>query len=64
MDGTWERIPAAVLAAAHADADLDWTVSVDSTVCRAHQHAAGAGKQGRQTGPNLTTTPSGAPAAA
>lgn len=41
VDGTWERILTAVLAAADADDDLDWTVSVDSTVVRAHQHAAG-----------------------
>ncbi|MFF9178678.1 IS5 family transposase [Streptomyces sp. NPDC014793] len=45
-DGTWERILAAVLAAADADADIGWTISVDSTVCRAHQHAAGARKKG------------------
>ncbi|MDA5279927.1 IS5 family transposase [Streptomyces sp. Isolate_45] len=46
VDGTWERIFGAVLAAADADDDLDWTVSVDSTVCRAHQHSAGARKRG------------------
>ncbi|MFG3270003.1 IS5 family transposase [Streptomyces luteogriseus] len=46
VDGTWEMILAAVLAAADADDDLDWTVSVDSTVVRAHQHAAGARKRG------------------
>ncbi|MFD0332300.1 IS5 family transposase [Streptomyces erythrogriseus] len=46
MDGTWEHIFAAVLSAADADADIGWTVSVDSTVCRAHQHAAGARKRG------------------
>lgn len=40
VDGTWERILAAVLAVADADDDIDWTVSVDSTVVRAHQHAA------------------------
>ncbi|MEU0476367.1 IS5 family transposase [Streptomyces olivaceus] len=51
VDGTWERILAAVLAAADADADIGWTVSVDSTVCRAHQHAAGARKKGRQAEP-------------
>ncbi|MFC6137819.1 IS5 family transposase [Streptomyces spororaveus] len=48
VDGTWERILAALLAAADADADIGWTVSVDSTVCRAHQHAAGARKKGLQ----------------
>lgn len=49
MDGTWERILSAFLAAADDD-DINWTVSVDSTVCRAHQHAAGARKRGRQIG--------------
>ncbi|WP_435280146.1 IS5 family transposase [Streptomyces sp. 1222.5] len=47
LDGTWEMLLAAVLAAADADDDIDWTVSVDSTVVRAHQHAAGALKKGR-----------------
>jgi transposase len=42
VDGTWARNLAAVLAAADADDDIDWTVSVDSTVVRADQHAAGA----------------------
>ena len=39
MDGTWDRIHAALLAQADADGVLDWTVSVDSTINRAHQHA-------------------------
>ncbi|MFI8883762.1 IS5 family transposase [Streptomyces sp. NPDC053813] len=43
-DGTWGRILAALLAAADAGDDIGWIVSVDSTVCRAHQHAAGARK--------------------
>ncbi|MFF3585111.1 IS5 family transposase [Streptomyces mirabilis] len=47
VDGTWERILAAVLGAADSGEDVGWTVSVDSTVCRAHQHAAGARKRGR-----------------
>lgn len=38
-DGTWDAVFAVVLSAA-ADAELiDWAVSVDSTVNRAHQHA-------------------------
>lgn len=56
VDGTWERILAAVLAAADAGDDIGWTVSVDSTVCRAHQHATGASKRGRLAGPNQVTT--------
>ncbi|MFI8266679.1 IS5 family transposase [Streptomyces sp. NPDC085665] len=49
VDGTWEKILSSVLAVADADDDIDWTVSVDSTVVRAHQHAAGASKRGRPT---------------
>ena len=42
-DGTWDRILRAVQADADAEGRVDWTmVSVDSTSCRAHQHAAGA----------------------
>jgi transposase len=41
-DGTWERLVTAVQADADAAGELDWLVSVDSTVVRAHQHAAGA----------------------
>ncbi|WP_406129313.1 IS5 family transposase [Streptomyces canus] len=46
VDGTWETIFAAALSAADADDEVGWTVSVDSTVCRAHQHAAGGRKRG------------------
>ncbi len=56
VDGTWEMILAAVLSAADADDDIDWTVSVDSTVIRAHQHAAGARKRGRPAPVNQPTT--------
>ncbi|WP_078951763.1 IS5 family transposase [Streptomyces sp. NRRL F-5755] len=42
-DGTWERMLRAVQADADAEGRIDWLmVSVDSTVCRAQQHAAGA----------------------
>lgn len=64
VDGTWKRILAAVLAAAEGADDIGWTVSVDSTVCRAHQHAAGARKRGLQARPNPTTTRLDAPEAA
>ncbi|MFE5893836.1 IS5 family transposase [Streptomyces sp. NPDC056462] len=50
VDGTWERILAAVLGVADGGDDIGWTVSVDSTVCRAHQHAAGARKGGARPG--------------
>ncbi|MFE4637220.1 hypothetical protein ACFRJ1_28100 [Streptomyces sp. NPDC056773] len=43
-DGTWERHPQRVQAAADAEGAIDWDVSVDSMVMRAHQHAASARK--------------------
>ncbi|MDQ0710588.1 transposase [Streptomyces luteogriseus] len=63
VDGTWEQIFAAVLAAADAVDDLGWTVSVDSTVVRAHQPAVGALKRGPQAVTNHPITHSDAPAA-
>nr|WP_267885119.1 IS5 family transposase [Streptomyces rimosus] len=47
LDGTFERMLQAAQARADAAGDIDWLVSVDSTVVRAHQHAAGARKGGR-----------------
>lgn len=38
-DGTWNSILARLLAEADAVGKIDWEVSVDSTVNRAHQHA-------------------------
>lgn len=45
-DGTWTRIEAALRAQADAAGELDWDAQIDSTVVRAHQHAAGARKRG------------------
>ncbi|WP_367141134.1 IS5 family transposase [Streptomyces sp. STD57] len=45
-DGTFERMLQAAQAHADAAGDIDWLVSVDSSVVRAHQHAAGAPKRG------------------
>jgi transposase len=41
-DGTWKRILAGLQALADASGLIVWDVSVDSTISRAHQHAAGA----------------------
>lgn len=55
-DGTLEQL----LAAAHGDAEiageLEWMVSVDSTIARAHQHAAGAPKIAPTTDPEACQT--------
>lgn len=41
-DGTWKRILEQLQVQTDAQGLITWDVSVDSTVCRAHQHAAGA----------------------
>jgi transposase len=45
-DGTWARLLTRLQALADAAGRITWDVSVDSTVARAHQHAAGARKRG------------------
>lgn len=45
-DGTWDQVITRLQAAADAAGRICWQVSVDSTVCRVHQHAAGARKDG------------------
>lgn len=41
-DGTWETILDGLRADCDTDEGSDWTVGMDATVVRAHQHAAGA----------------------
>jgi transposase len=38
-EGTWDVLLARLLARAQAAGAIDWAVSVDSTIARAHQHA-------------------------
>jgi transposase len=45
-DGTWARIQEALHTQADAAGALDWDAQIDSSVVRAHQHAAGASKRG------------------
>ncbi|CCK24476.1 putative transposase [Streptomyces davaonensis JCM 4913] len=66
-DGTWHRIFTELQARADAKELITWDINVDSTVCRAHQHAAGARKKGSCTrsrpaafASSRTTTGSGA----
>ena len=42
LDGTWENVLDGLRAGCDEAEGKDWTVSADSTVTRAHQHAAGA----------------------
>jgi transposase len=45
-NGNWQRIFTQLQARADANNLITWDLNVDSTVCRAHQHAAGARKKG------------------
>jgi transposase len=50
--GVWQRIVVGLQAQADAAGLITWDVSVDSTIARAHQHAAGARRRpDRQTEP-------------
>lgn len=68
--GTWTRIPTQLQAEVDAKGLITWDVNVGSIVCRAHQHAATAAKEGisgrnRPAGSSSSrpTTASDAPAA-
>lgn len=62
LDGTFSRMLRAIQAERDAAGDIQWLVSVDSTIVRAHQHATG-GKRGRPIGTKRVITPSADPAA-
>ena len=49
-DGTWARVWSRLQQLGDAAGLITWDVSVDSTVARAHQHAAGARKRGTSSG--------------
>ncbi|WP_327207218.1 IS5 family transposase [[Kitasatospora] papulosa] len=45
-NGTWQRILTRLQSLADAEGAITWDLSVDSTICRAHQRAAGARRRG------------------
>jgi transposase len=45
-EGTWSHLLAQIQARDDSGGAVEWTVSVDSTINRSHQHAAGARKMG------------------
>ncbi|MGZ1492260.1 IS5 family transposase [Brevibacterium sediminis] len=49
-DGTWDRVLAHVLSAADAAGDIDWNISIDGTINRAHQHATNTTRPDQDTG--------------
>ncbi|KAB1984268.1 transposase [Streptomyces triticiradicis] len=64
LDGVFTRALQQIQADADAAGDIDWLVQIDSTIVRAHQHAAATGRKGGSTGrTNRTITPSADPEA-
>ncbi len=62
IDGVFTQILQQIQARADAVGDIDWLVQIDSTIVRAHQHAAATGRKGGSTGrTNRTITPSADP---
>ncbi|WP_440220143.1 IS5 family transposase [Dietzia sp. MNB45] len=49
-DGTWDRILHVILADADAAGKIDWNVSDDATICRAHQHSTNTTRPEQDTG--------------
>jgi len=47
-DGTWAHVLTRLQTIADAADQIAWDVSVDSTIMRAHQHAAGARREGSE----------------
>ena len=56
-DGTWHRIFTALQARADAKELITWDLNVDSTIVRAHQHAASARKKGSSNRNRLAVSP-------
>lgn len=57
-DGTWDRLLADAQTKSDAVREVEWLVSVDSTVARAHQQAAGARrKPSKQDAKRGSSTP-------
>jgi len=52
-DGTWDSILATLLTETDAAGDIDWTVSVDSTINRAHRHASNLPRADPVTGGSI-----------
>jgi len=47
-DGTWDKLLRVIQAEADAAGRVDWNVSVDSSIVRAHQHSATATRSARE----------------
>ncbi|WP_448457152.1 IS5 family transposase, partial [Mycolicibacterium sp. XJ766] len=53
-DGTWDMVLSRLLSMADEAGGIDWAVSVDSTIARAHQHATNITRETQGAGSNYT----------
>ena len=60
-DGTWAEVLTKLQARADAKGLITWDVSVDSTVARAHQHAAGARHNANSSASRRVGSPTSSP---
>lgn len=56
-DGTWDKVLAVLLAQADAAGEIDWSVSVDSTINRAHQHGTNLPRAEKAVGEDHDSAP-------
>ncbi|GAA3835384.1 IS5 family transposase [Streptomyces coacervatus] len=61
-DGTWDTVLTQLTAQADSIGGIDWTVSMDSTINRAHQHATNTARPEKDTGAATRHSKSEAPA--
>lgn len=59
-DGTWDRVLTYLLTLADAEGKIDWTVSVDASITRAHQHATNTTRPEQDTGGSIESQESSA----
>ncbi len=55
-DGTWDRILDHVIVKDDSVGNVEWTVSIDSSSVRAHQHSTGAREKGGVPPPGSRTS--------
>lgn len=59
-DGTWDAVLTYLLTIADAEGKIDWTVSVDASITRAHQHATNTTRPEQDTGGSIESQESSA----
>ena len=59
-DGTWDTILTHLLTLADAEGKIDWNVSIDASITRAHQHATNTTRPEQDTGGSIESQESSA----